>query len=142
MKQVIAIIRKECLGASREALARLGIEGVVVLPVQGRGLQKGAIPVPDSPGALGRIAGFALRRLAGPQPPARSGPPRGRKTGLRFLPKQMLIIMAEDAIVPAVVRALIGVNQSGRHGDGKIFVCPIGRELDLGTGSGRPEAGT
>jgi nitrogen regulatory protein PII 2 len=135
MKQVIAVIRDENVEPTQGVLTRLGISSVMILPVTGRGQQKGAAQVPDPGAALGWNAGLHLRRprpsLSTTVPPgSHSG--RGKKSGPGFLPKHMLIIMAPDECVDAVVLALVAVNRSGRHGDGKIFVCPVGRELGMG----------
>ena len=130
MKQIIAIIRDEKVEPSREALTRLDITGVMILPVMGRGLQKGAVPETREEGSLGRNAGLHLRRQqVSSATIACTGfrPLSKKKPGPGFLPKCMLIIMAPDEDVDAIVQALVVVNQSGRHGDGKIFVCPIGR---------------
>lgn len=134
MKQIIAIIREECVEATEAALAGFDICGIVSIPVMGRGQQKGSIHVPDQDGTLGRNNGLHLRRPQGLV--IGSGfpgyrPPQKKKTAFRFLPKQMLLIISPDETVEPVVQAMIAINQSGRHGDGKIFVCPIGRDLGL-----------
>jgi nitrogen regulatory protein PII 2 len=128
MKQVIAIIREECVEPTLKALAVLGITCIAAFPVSGRGHQKGAVNFPDQDGMLGHNYGFHLRRQQGIR--IGSGfpgyrPPEKKKTAFRFLPKQMLIMIAEDHDVEPAVRTLLHVNQSGRHGDGKIFVCPM-----------------
>ena len=134
MKQIIAVIRDENVEPTQGILGSLGSISVVILPVLGRGQQKGALPVPDNAGSLGRNAGLHLRRQQ--EPPATMTctgyrPLPKKKSGPGFLPKHMLIIMAPDEDVDAIVRALVVVNRSGRHGDGKIFVCPIGRSLGV-----------
>jgi nitrogen regulatory protein PII 2 len=128
MKQVIAIIREECVEPTTTALAGLGIAPVAAFPVMGRGQQKGAVNVPDQHSLLGRNIGSHLRRPQGVLlgtgfPDYR--PPKKKKTAFRFLPKRMLFIIADDPDIEPVVRAIITVNRSGRHGDGKIFVCPL-----------------
>jgi nitrogen regulatory protein PII 2 len=125
MKQIIAIIRDECAGPSQAALARAGISGIVIFPVMGRGQQKGAAVLPDSGGTFGRNAGHHLRRGDSCTAWPAYQPPRKKKTGFGFLPKQMLIFSARDEVVTRAVNELLEVCQSGRHGDGKIFVCPV-----------------
>jgi nitrogen regulatory protein PII 2 len=127
MKQVIAIIRDECVELTLAALAQIGITGIVVVPVMGRGQQKGAPVIPDQDGTLGRNAGLHLRRPGTGMVWPAYRPPQKKKAGFGFLPKQMLMVLASDDDAGPVVQALIAVNKSGRHGDGKIFVCPIGR---------------
>lgn len=129
MKQIIAVIRDECVEPTQAALARFGISGIAILPVLGRGQQKGNPGVPGQEGALGRNAGLHLRRGArdsGSSPPAYR-PPVKKKATPGFLPKQMLMLLVPDEQADRIVQTLIAINQSGRHGDGKIFVCPIGR---------------
>jgi len=126
MKQIIAIIRDECAGPSQEALARAGITGLVILPVMGRGRKKGAA-TGGTGEMLGENAGLHLRhRVSSAIWPAYH-PPRKKKAGFGLLPKQMLIILARDEVVARVIQEILAVCQSGRHGDGKIFVCPIAR---------------
>jgi nitrogen regulatory protein PII 2 len=129
MKQIIAIIRDECVEPTLAALARMGISVIAILPVLGRGLQKGNPGIPGQEGALGRNAGHHLRRggeCASSTPPVYH-PPQKKKPAPGFLPKQMLMLLVPDEQAAGIVQALITINQSGRHGDGKIFVCPIGR---------------
>jgi nitrogen regulatory protein PII 2 len=126
MKQIIAVIRDECVELTRAALMHLVVTGIVVLPVMGRGQQKGAPGIPDQSRKLGHNAGLHLRRPAeGPVWQEYRSPVTTKVSG--FLPKQMLMILANDNDVESIVRVLIELNQSGRHGDGKIFVCPIGQ---------------
>ena len=66
--------------------------------------------------------------------------PVGRKIDLGFLPKRMLIIIAPDCDVPSIVQTLIDANQTGRHGDGKIFVCPLISAIRVRTGEQGDEA--
>jgi nitrogen regulatory protein PII 2 len=128
MKHIIAVIRDECVEPTQIALAHLGITGVTVFPVMGRGMQKGALHIPDQRSMLGRNTGPHLRRpqglIIGSGWPGYR-PPQKKKMVIGFLPKQMLFIMTDDENVDPVIQVLIAVNQSGRHGDGKIFVCPI-----------------
>jgi nitrogen regulatory protein PII 2 len=136
MKQIISIIRDECVEPTQIALKRLGITEVMVFPVMGRGQQKGAIQIHDQEGMLGRNTGPHLRRQQGlitgtGWPGYRQ--PQKKKAAYGFLQKQMLLIMADEEDVDPVIRELITVNQSGRHGDGKIFVCPIGHVIGLDT---------
>jgi nitrogen regulatory protein PII 2 len=124
MKQIIAVIRDEYVDLTRAALTNLLVTGIVVLPVMGRGQQKGAPGIPDQGRTLGHDAGLHLRRPAADPVTAYRRPVK--KAVFGFLPKQMLMILARDSEVESIIRVLIEINQSGRHGDGKIFVCPIG----------------
>jgi nitrogen regulatory protein PII 2 len=137
MKQIIAIIRDECVEPTLAALARAGISVIAILPVLGRGLQKGNPGVPGQEGGLGRNAGHHLRRggeCASSTLPVYH-PPQKKRPAPGFLPKRMLMLLVPDEQAAGIVQVLITINQSGRHGDGKIFVCPIGGVFGIdGTG--------
>jgi nitrogen regulatory protein PII 2 len=124
MKQIIAIIREECLASSLSALQRIGVANAVAVPVTGRGRQKGAVNNSDHSPVLGRNAGLHLRRKP-LEPSQASHPPALRKPALRFLPKEMLIVMADDGNVLFIVQALISVNRSGRPWRREDFVCVL-----------------
>jgi nitrogen regulatory protein PII 2 len=136
MKQIIAIIRDEQVEATKEALGTIGVRGVTFLYVSGRGLQKGRISTRE----LGEILNRNLRmQLTG----TRQGndapeiqPPFSTDTELAFgfLPKRMLIIVAYDEEVNRIVQAIVNVNQTGRNGDGRIFICPMISAIRVRTG--------
>lgn len=99
MREVIAVIRNERWQATREAVGPLGVQEVCHQRVLGRGRQRG------------------LRYLR----PSKGG----EVGGMEFLPKRMVWWLVSDGKVDAVVAALVRVNRTGNHGDGKIFVCPV-----------------
>ena len=127
MKKIIAIIRNEKAEETKSALTKLGVHGFTFLHVTGKGLQKGMI--------LPRLPGGDRYPYAGRHPlqqdavPARwhptSSQPAEKERAYGFQPQRMLIIVANDGDVIPVIKTLIAVNQTGRHGDGKIFVCPM-----------------
>lgn len=98
MKEVIAIIRPQQAQPTRKALGSIGIHSYTTLRVLGRSRQGGL-----------RYPRKWFRRSA----------------DIRFLPKRLFWIMVEDHQLQTVVDALIKVNQTGRIGDGKIFVLPV-----------------
>ena len=51
-----------------------------------------------------------------------------------FLPKRMLMIVTNDEEVRPVVQAIVNANQTGRHGDGRIFICPMIGAIRVRTG--------
>lgn len=51
-----------------------------------------------------------------------------------FLPKRMLIIVANDEDVSRIVQAIVTANQTGRHGDGRIMICPMISAIRVRTG--------
>lgn len=128
MKKIIAIIRAECVEPSKVVLERLGITGVVVLQVSGRGMHK------YSNGTLDIEYSLQQQTFMDPAQPPESSTDSERyanptshewEVNRGFFPQRMLIIGVSGEDVLPVVHALIRVNQSGRHGDGKIFVCPM-----------------
>jgi len=99
MKEVIAVVRPERCRPTVEALAALGVTEADHQRVLGRGRQRGL---------------RYLRRSAG-----------GAGGDMLFLPKRLIRCAVEDRLVDAVVAAVIGANQTGNVGDGKVFVRPL-----------------
>jgi nitrogen regulatory protein PII 2 len=52
----------------------------------------------------------------------------------RLIPKRMIVIVAKDKYVDKIVKTIIRVNQTGKSGDGKIFVMPATDSLSVRTG--------
>jgi nitrogen regulatory protein PII 2 len=57
-----------------------------------------------------------------------------------YVPKRLLTIVVPDDVVSTVVKSIIRVNQTGKRGDGKIFVAPIEGALRVRTGEKNGEA--
>ena len=109
MKLITAIIRPFKLDEVREALSAAGVSGITVTEVKGFGRQKGHTELY-----------------------------RGAEYVVDFLPKVKLEVVVEDALTERVVEA-IAAAQTGRIGDGKIFVIPVESALRIRTGE-RDEA--
>ena len=105
MKMVMAIIKPFKLDDVREALAEAGITGITVTEVKGFGRQKGHTELY-----------------------------RGAEYVVDFLPKVKLEVVVEDAVADRVVEAIAAAAQTGRIGDGKIFVMPVETALRIRTG--------
>ncbi|HNY85723.1 MAG TPA: P-II family nitrogen regulator [Candidatus Hydrogenedentes bacterium] len=105
MKKVEAIIKPFKLEEVKEALARVGIQGLTVSEVKGFGRQKGH------------------KELY-----------RGAEYVVEFLPKVKLEVVAADDQVEAVVKAILESASTGRIGDGKIFVAPVENAIRIRTG--------
>ncbi|HRZ17879.1 MAG TPA: P-II family nitrogen regulator, partial [Candidatus Hydrogenedentes bacterium] len=105
MKKVEAIIKPFKLEEVKEALARVGIQGLTVSEVKGFGRQKGH------------------KELY-----------RGAEYVVDFLPKVKLEVVAADDQVEAVVKAILESASTGRIGDGKIFVAPVENAIRIRTG--------
>jgi len=111
MKQITAIIKPFKLDDVRDALHEIGIHGMTVTEVKGYGRQKGHTEMY-----------------------------RGAEYVVDFLPKLKLeIAVASDVVEPAV-EAIINAAQTGKIGDGKIFVTNIEQTVRIRTGETGNEA--
>ena len=105
MKMVMAIIKPFKLDDVREALGEVGITGVTVTEVKGFGRQKGHTELY-----------------------------RGAEYVVDFLPKIKLEVAVGDDQLERVVEAIQGAANSGKIGDGKIFVYELERVVRIRTG--------
>lgn len=115
MKEIIAFIRTSKMNATKKMLDELNISSVTAAPVFGRGNQKGLNPI---------LAGIELSKDA---------MVKGSVSGMKFVPKRMLIIVAKDREVDTIIDGLVKVNKTGFIGDGKIFVCPTDNAVRVRT---------
>ena len=105
MKMVMAIIKPFKLDDVREALSEAGVTGITATEVKGFGRQKGHTELY-----------------------------RGAEYVVDFLPKIKLEVAVTDDQVERVVEAIAGAANSGKIGDGKIFVYDLERVLRIRTG--------
>jgi len=137
MKEIFAIIRNERAEPTKNAIDSIGVKGVTFINVRGRGRQEGTIRTPDPEGTLRREVGIHLLHQRGlidnPEDP-RYHVPVEKVFEMRFLPKKMLMIVADDEQVPMIVHTITQINRSGHQGDGRIFVCPIIDAIRIRTG--------
>ena len=105
MKLIMAVIKPFKLDDVREALTTLGVEGMTVSEVKGFGRQKGQAEIY-----------------------------RGAEYEVNFLPKVKLEIAVKDDLVESVVEAIISSAQTGKIGDGKIFVYSLEKIVRIRTG--------
>ncbi|MGP9801915.1 nitrogen regulatory protein P-II [Rheinheimera sp. NSM] len=105
MKKIEAIIKPFKLDDVREALADISITGMTVTEVKGFGRQKGHTELY-----------------------------RGAEYMVDFLPKVKLEIVVPDEQVERCVEAIMKTAQTGRIGDGKIFVFEVERVVRIRTG--------
>lgn len=104
----MAIIRMNMMNQTKQALGDAGISSFTATGrVVGRG--KGRV---DFRILQGAEAGYeeAISQLG---------------KGPRLIPKRLLYIVVPDKLVNTVVEAIIRVNQTGKSGDGKIFILPV-----------------
>ncbi|OOS00835.1 transcriptional regulator [Haemophilus paracuniculus] len=111
MKKIEAIIKPFKLDDVREALTDVGITGMTVSEVKGFGRQKGHTELY-----------------------------RGAEYAIDFLPKMKLEIIVADEQVDACIEAIIDTAQTGKIGDGKIFVYDVERVIRIRTGEENEEA--
>ena len=111
MKQVVAIIKPFKLDDVREALSEIGVQGLTLSEVKGFGRQKGHTELY-----------------------------RGAEYVVDFLPKRKLEIAVDDDLVPQVIEAVTKGANTGKIGDGKIFVYPLEQVVRIRTGETGPDA--
>ncbi|MCP5516498.1 MAG: P-II family nitrogen regulator [Verrucomicrobiales bacterium] len=116
MKEIYAIIQPNRVQATKEALAAVGTHPLNAFPCMGHG--RGQID-PRILDAAMKGSEEALAVL-GQHPP--------------LVPKRSLSIFLPDEQVEPAVQAIIRANQTGQHGDGKIYVCPVAAALRVRTG--------
>ena len=111
MKKIEAIIKPFKLDEVKEALQEAGIQGLSVTEVKGFGRQKGHTELY-----------------------------RGAEYVVDFLPKVKLEVVVADDQAERVVEAIAAAAQTGRIGDGKIFVTAIESALRIRTGETNDDA--
>ncbi|MDY6880857.1 MAG: P-II family nitrogen regulator [Desulfatiglans sp.] len=116
MKEIMAIIRMNMINQTKRALAEAGIFSVTAKEALGRG--KGLVDIKLLKGAE---QGYeeAISQLGQSQ---------------RLIPKRLLLIVVKEKYVEKTVRTIIKVNQTGKPGDGKIFVMPVSDSVSVRTG--------
>jgi nitrogen regulatory protein PII 2 len=136
MKEITAVIRRDKLPETKKVLGDLGYPSLTIQSVEGRGKQRGAMcaemdsEMPDS-----FCTGVKLK----PTPSSYALDHTLPKIAL-FVPKRLLTIVVPDDVVSTVVKSIIRINQTGKAGDGKIFVSPIDGALRVRTGEKNGEA--
>ena len=111
MKLVTAIIKPFKLDDVRQALSEICVQGITVTEVKGFGRQKGHTELY-----------------------------RGAEYVVDFLPKVKLEIGIDDDNVDAVIDAISSAANTGKIGDGKIFVANLEQTIRIRTGETGPEA--
>jgi nitrogen regulatory protein P-II 1 len=102
MTKLEAVIQPSRLDAVKDALIEIGIDGLTVLEVRGHGRQKGHTEFY-----------------------------RGREYSVDLLPKIKLEVVLRDERVDEVVKVIIGAAQTGKIGDGKIFLSRIDEAIRI-----------
>ncbi|MBF0457777.1 MAG: P-II family nitrogen regulator [Nitrospirae bacterium] len=138
MKELTIIIRRHMLHGTKKALEELGYPSMSIQSVDGRGKQKGVINKNIDYGDEMRDGLSAGVRLV-PTPSVYALEHQLSKPVL-YVPKKMLTVVLPDSVVESAVAAVITANQTGSHGDGKIFVSPIEMSVTVRTGERNAEA--
>ncbi len=105
MRKIEAIIKPFRLDEVKEALHEIGVQGLTVTEVKGFGRQKGHTELY-----------------------------RGAEYVVDFLPKLKLEVVVADDMLDKVVAAIVESANTGRIGDGKIFVLPLEEAIRIRTG--------
>ena len=111
MRKIEAVIKPFKLDEVKEALHEIGIQGMTVTEVKGFGRQKGHTELY-----------------------------RGAEYVVDFLPKVKIEIAVADDMAEKVVEAIVGAANTGRIGDGKVFVLPMEEVVRIRTGERGPAA--
>ena len=105
MKLITAIIKPFKLDDVRKAIGDAGVQGVTVTEVRGFGRQRGHTEIY-----------------------------RGAEYAVEFVPKTKIEIAVDDALVEQVVEAIMKAAQTGKVGDGKVFVFDLTQVMRIRTG--------
>ena len=105
MKKIEAIIKPFKLDEVKEALQKVGVQGMTVVEVKGFGRQKGHTELY-----------------------------RGAEYIVDFLPKVLLEVVVDDGQVQPVVEAITKAAKTGKIGDGKIFISSLDEVVRIRTG--------
>ena len=111
MKKIEAVIKPFKLDEVKEALQDVGVQGLTVTEAKGFGRQKGHTELY-----------------------------RGAEYVVDFLPKVKLEVVVDEGLADRAIEAIQNAAQTGRIGDGKIFVSDVGEVIRIRTGERGSEA--
>ena len=111
MKLITAIVKPFKLDDVREALSEIGVQGITVTEVKGYGRQKGHTELY-----------------------------RGAEYVVDFLPKVKIEVAVADGVVEQTIEAITKAANTGKIGDGKVFVSPLEQVIRIRTGETGEEA--
>jgi nitrogen regulatory protein P-II 1 len=111
MKKIEAIIKPFKLDEVKNALTKIGVQGMTVTEVKGFGRQKG-----------------------------HTESYRGTEYAIDFLPKSKIDLIITDELVTQVIETIERVAKTGKIGDGKIFLSPVEEVIRIRTGEHGKEA--
>jgi nitrogen regulatory protein P-II 1 len=105
MKLIVAVLKPFKLDDVKEALKKLGVNGMTLTEAQGFGRQRGHTEVY-----------------------------RGAEYEVDFVPKLRIEVLVDDAQVDEVVDAIVATAATGKIGDGKVWVIPVDTVVRVRTG--------
>jgi len=105
MKMIVAIIKPSRLDPVRDALAAIGVQGMTVSEVRGFGRQRGHAEIY-----------------------------RGAEYQIAFVPKTKIEVAVPDTLAERALGAIRDAAQTGKIGDGKLFMFPVNRAIRIRTG--------
>lgn len=111
MKLITAVVKPFKLDDVRTGLSEVGVQGMTVTEVKGFGRQKGHTELY-----------------------------RGAEYVVDFLPKVKIELAVDDGMVDQAVEAITKAAQTGKIGDGKIFITPLEEIVRIRTGETGPDA--
>ena len=111
MKLITAIVKPFKLDDVREALSEIGVQGITVTEVKGFGRQKGHTELY-----------------------------RGAEYVVDFLPKVKIEVAVAESVVDQTIEAITKAANTGKIGDGKVFVAPLEQVIRIRTGETGEEA--
>jgi nitrogen regulatory protein P-II 1 len=117
MNLIIAVIQPSKLDDVKDALVRVGIQGMTVTGVKGFGRQKGR-----------PLAFLGLYNM------------EGKPFTVDFLPKVRLEMVVPQETTDLVVDTIVKTAHTGKIGDGKVFVIPVAKAVRIRTGETDQEA--
>lgn len=111
MKKIEAIVKPFKLDDIKEALNEIGIQGMTISEVKGYGRQKGHKEIY-----------------------------RGAEYVVDFIPKIKIELVVDDTVTDQVVQKVREAANTGKIGDGKIFILPVEEAIRVRTGETGPDA--
>lgn len=118
MKEIMAVIRMNMVGKTKEALLKTGNPAVTCLKVLGRGKQKVNFSMIEDyvPEVANEKISEEISEIH------------------RLVSKRLLIILVKDEDVKNIINTIIEANKTGSPGDGKIFVTNVADTIKIRTG--------
>ena len=104
MRAIVAIIKPHKLDDVAEALRDVGVNGLTITEVRGHGRQRGHTEVY-----------------------------RGAEYSVQFIPKLRLDVVVDDGDADKVADAIVAAGQTGKIGDGKIWIGPLDSVIRIRT---------